>query len=105
MNSPLYRLSAGICLEICWTCSRNLTRSIGATTVFDTAAENPPAMKFFSESYGSDSPDIFLVFTKYHRILWLILYRVYADKQSNEQFSASTPKIAEQVGIYGQIKL
>lgn len=37
-------------------------RSIGATAVFDTAAETPPAMKFLSESYGSESPDIFPTF-------------------------------------------
>lgn len=62
---PLYRLFSGICLEICCTCNRNLTRSIGATTVFDTAAETPPAMKFFSESYGSDSPDIVQILTRF----------------------------------------
>lgn len=44
-HSPLYCLSTAICLEAAWTWSSSLTRSIGATAVFETAAEIPPARK------------------------------------------------------------
>lgn len=52
-NLPLYCLSAEICFETCCTCKSNLTRSIGATTVLETAAEIPPARKSLRNEYGS----------------------------------------------------
>ena len=50
---PLYCLSGLICLEMCCTCKSNLTRSMGATAVFETAAEIPPAAKSFMKPTGS----------------------------------------------------
>lgn len=58
---PLYLSSGLICLEICWTCNSNLTRSIGATVVFDTAAEIPPAKKSLAKATGSAKAGIICV--------------------------------------------
>jgi len=43
-----------------YVCSNNLTRSIGATIVFDMTAEVPPTMKSFANSVGVT--DFFLDF-------------------------------------------
>lgn len=45
MTIPLYRSSGFICLEACCTCNNNFTLSRGATTVFETVADMPPARK------------------------------------------------------------
>lgn len=50
---PLYCLSAAICVDAACTCNMSLTRSMGATAVFDTAAEIPPAKKSLAKPYGS----------------------------------------------------
>lgn len=53
LDLPLYRWSTAICFDTCCTCKSNFTRSIGATTVLETAAEIPPAKKSFKNEYGS----------------------------------------------------
>lgn len=53
--SPLYLWSSGICLEMCWTCRRSFTLSMGATVVLEMAADTPPAMKSFAKATGSAS--------------------------------------------------
>lgn len=51
---------------MCWTCKSNLTRSIGATAVFETAAEIPPAAKSLAKLTGSKPFDVlmFAIFMK-----------------------------------------
>lgn len=46
-NLPLYCWPFLTCLLTSWTCKRIFTRSMGATAVFDTAADIPPARKSF----------------------------------------------------------
>lgn len=50
---PLYCLSAAICFDTCWTWSSNLTLSMGATAVFEMAAEIPPAKKSLAKDITS----------------------------------------------------
>lgn len=50
---PLYWFSLAICFEACCTWRRSFTRSIGATTVFETAAAIPPATKSCAKDMGS----------------------------------------------------
>lgn len=55
-DSPLYALSAVICLDAACTCSSNFTRSMGATAVLEIAAAMPPAAKSFMKLTGSSLP-------------------------------------------------
>lgn len=50
---PLYCWSTDICFDACCTCNNNFTLSIGATAVFETAAEIPPARKSFANDIAS----------------------------------------------------
>lgn len=52
-NLPLYCFPASICLEAACTCNNNFTLSIGATAVFDIAADIPPARKSFANPTAS----------------------------------------------------
>lgn len=54
-DSPLYALSAVICLDAACTCSSSLTRSMGATAVLEIAAAMPPAAKSFMKLIGSSA--------------------------------------------------
>jgi hypothetical protein len=55
---PLYLWSSGMCLEAYCTYRSNLTLSIGATAVLETAAETPPIMKSLKKFpvFGIPSP-------------------------------------------------
>lgn len=57
-DSPLYALSAVICLDAACTCSRSFTLSMGATAVLEIAAAMPPAIKSLAKLMGSKPLDM-----------------------------------------------
>ena len=60
INEPLYRWSAVIWVETCWTWRSNLTLSMGATAVLETAAATPPATKSLAKFVKSNPAMIIL---------------------------------------------
>lgn len=55
---PLYRPSALICVEASWVWRTSLTRSMGATTVFEIPPETPPISR--SRPNVSNTSSVFL---------------------------------------------